>query len=159
MLFLRFWKKIPVSFRSPRTGKQATSSHERTIRLLPAKAHFYRLQLVLLRHSTGESAPAGMHSGQIKFVFLKARISRAWQAPSWKFWTLKTTIHCTRLCICKVHQSLRGGTAEILLAERVVPKFPAVGRANFATTCGVSQLLEGEHQPRSLRSLSNGLER
>jgi len=46
------------------------------------------------------------------------------------------------------------------MAMRVVPKFPAGGRANVATTRGVSQLLEeGEYQPRSLRSLPDGLER
>jgi len=42
-----------------------------------------------------------------------------------------------------------------LLAIRVVPKFPV----NFTTTRGVLQLLEeGKLQPRSLRSLPNGME-
>jgi len=44
--------------------KQAASSRERTIRLVPARAHCYRHQLVLLRHSTGESASAGIPAGQ-----------------------------------------------------------------------------------------------
>jgi len=43
---------------------QAVKARERTTRLLPARARCYRLQLVLLRHSTGESALAGMLAGQ-----------------------------------------------------------------------------------------------
>jgi len=49
--FWDFERSIPVRFWSTRTEKQATSGRERTIRLLPARARCYRLQLVLLRYS------------------------------------------------------------------------------------------------------------
>jgi len=58
--FWDFEREIPVRFRSTRTEKQATSDRERTIRLVPARAHCYRFQLVLLWYSTGETAPDGI---------------------------------------------------------------------------------------------------
>jgi len=58
--FWDFEREIPVRFWSTRTEKQATSDRERTISLLPVRAHCCRFQLVLLRYSTGETAPDGI---------------------------------------------------------------------------------------------------
>ena len=73
-------------------GKQATSSCERKIRLLSASAHRYRIQLILLRRFTGESAPAKILAGQNQFFYLKKASFKCLATTKLKFLDIKNYI-------------------------------------------------------------------
>jgi len=151
MLLLRFWKRNSSTVWSTWTGKQAASGHERTIRLLPARVHFNRLQLILLRHATGESAPAGVLAEQNQVCYLEGQAfhvtgnhQRAWQPPSWNSWTLKTALH-EALTMQSSSEPTRGSSRNVT-GHTSGSKISSSCTSRLVITQGVSQLLEeGKH--------------
>ena len=96
------------------TGKQATSSCERKIRLLSARAHRYRIQLILLRRFTGENAPARILAGQNQVFFILKRQEFYVPGNHQAEISRHQKLHWTRLWLCTVYQSLRDGAAGFL---------------------------------------------
>jgi len=94
---------------------------------------------------------------KIKFVILKGKSFTCLTTAKLKFLDIKNYIALgfDYAKFIKAYEMVQ----QNLLAVRVVPKFPAAGRVDVATTRGVLQLFEKrEHQPRNLRSLPNCVE-